>query len=577
MPRIHRLDSRTIDRIAAGEVVERPASLAKELLENALDAGATNIEIDVEGGGVASLRVRDDGCGMSAEDARLALERHATSKIRSEEDLAGVASFGFRGEALPSIAAVARLTLTTSDGTSASATRVVVDFGGEPVVSPAARPRGTDVVVERLFEKTPARRKFLKTPEAEGREITRTVLRAALSHPPVAFVLRSNGKEILTAPAAADRAARITQVLGKDTVGELAPFEARSGDLRLSGFATRGSVTFASRRLQFFSVNGRTVEDRGISRAVRDAAREVIRTDRHPGVFLNLTVPAGFVDVNVSPTKTEVRFTHPSAIYRLVFHGLTAALAAGKEERRLVPVPPANFSVAEAHEVYADKPVETASRGRHRLRLEIESPGEPPRTVEVQTEKPPALAALAQHDDSYILATGEAGLLVLDQHAAHERVLYEKMAERLRSGREIAQALLQPERIELSPDDAQTLSESLPVLGQLGFEIEPLSGRTYSVSAIPAEMAGREAARILRDVLEAVGSGSRDLERRRDRLLATLACRSAITIHHRLSREEMDRLLSDWSRCRDRFTCPHGRPVALSLSDADLETFFKRR
>lgn len=577
MPRIHVLDSRTIDRIAAGEVVERPASVVKELVENALDAGASKIEVEITGGGVEGIRVRDDGSGMSPEDARLSVRRHATSKIRSEEDLSRVASFGFRGEALPSIASVSRFTLTTSEGTSPEGVRITVDYGAEPAVSPAAHPRGTDVWVEDLFSRTPARRKFLKTPEAEAREIVRILTRAALAHPSVAFLLRSKGKEVLSAPAATDRTARITQVFGKDTVGELLAFEARSGELGLSGLVTRGSITFATRRLQFFYVNGRAIEDRGVARAVQDAAKEAIRTSRHPGAFLFLTAPEGSVDVNVSPAKTEVRFSRPSEIYRLVFHGLLSALAAGKEERRLVPVPSHDFSVAEAREVYAAPREHAEGRKGKTLRVEIESPGEPSRTVEVAAEKPVLLEALSQYDDSYILAEGETGLLIIDQHAAHERVLYEKMSERASAGRAFSQALLAPEVVEVSPEESQALEECLPILRSLGFDIEPLSGRTCSVASVPAEMSGREAGGVLHDVLEAVASGSRDLERRRDRVTATVACRSAVTIHHRLGHEEMKRLLADWSRCRDRFTCPHGRPVVLSLSDADLLTFFKRR
>jgi DNA mismatch repair protein MutL len=582
MTKIHLLDSRTIDRIAAGEVVERPASAVKELVENALDAGASQIEVEIVGGGIEAIRVRDDGCGMSREDARLSVQRHATSKIRSEEDLSRIASFGFRGEALPSIASVSRLTLTTSDGGSPEATRLVVDGGAEPKLSPAARARGTDVWVESLFGRTPARRKFLKSPQAEAREVARVVTRAALANPSVAFRLCSDQKELLSAPAATDRAARITQVFGKDAVGELLAFEARSQEFSLFGLATRGSLTFATRRMQFFYVNGRPVEDRGIARAVQEAARESIRTARHPGAFLYLTAPEGTVDVNVSPSKTQVRFSRPAEIYRLVFHGLLSALSAGKEERRLAPVPTRDFSVAEAGEVYAAPPETppgaSAAAGRGKtLRLEVDSPGESSKIVEVPLSKPAPVRGIGQYDDSYILAEGETGLLVIDQHAAHERVLYEKMKERVAGNRAFSQALLTPEAIDASPEEAETLAESLPVLESLGFDLEPLSGRTWSIAAVPAEMSGRHAGDALRDILEALAGGSHDLERRKDLITAAVACRSAITIHYRLSPEEMSRLLTDWIRCGDRFTCPHGRPVVLSLSDADLLTFFKRR
>jgi DNA mismatch repair protein MutL len=577
MPRIRLLDSRTIDRIAAGEVVERPASVVKELLENAIDAGARRIEVEIRGGGAERILVRDDGAGMSAADAALAVERHATSKIESEEDLAGVATFGFRGEALPSIASVSKFTLTTSDGASPEATRVRVAWGGEKSVGPAARPRGTDVLVEGLFEKTPARRKFLKSPEAESREVSRAVTRIAIAHPEVAFVLRSNGRELLSTPAAVERSARILQLFGRDVLGELLPFEARSGSWRLVGLATRGSVTFPTRRHQFFFVNGRCVEDRGVSRAIREAARETIRTDRHPGAFLFLEAGTGTVDVNVSPSKTEARFSSPAEVFRLVFHGLASALKAGKEERRLVPVPSADFSVAEAADVYAAPPAPEPGRPRRVLRMEVETPGAGPSTVEVEVDRREPLQALAQYDESFLLVAAESSLLVIDQHAAHERVLYERLLARIRSGRAFSQALLEPAVFEASAGEALRLEEATEDLAQTGFEVSARSGRTYAIAAIPADLSAEDPVRALRDVLEAIGPESRDPGRRRDRAVTTVACRSAITVHHRLSRPEMDKLLEDWSRCADRFTCPHGRPVVLSLSDADLLTFFRRR
>jgi DNA mismatch repair protein MutL len=577
MTRVRRLDSRTIDRIAAGEVVERPASVVKELVENALDAGATRIDVEIAGGGVASIRVRDDGTGMSKKDAALAIERHATSKIGSEEDLATVRTLGFRGEALPSIASVARFVLTTSDGNGAEGTRVTIDYGSPPRIEPAAGPRGTDVLVEDLFGKTPARRKFLKSPEAEAREIARAVNRAALARPEVAFSLRSNGKEVLVAPSAIDRAARAARLFGAETLGELLPFQARAGALELSGLVTRGSVTFATRRLQFLHVNGRPVEDRAVSRAITEAARESIRTDRHPAVFLYLEVPDGSVDVNVSPSKTEVRFAQPSEVFRLVFHTLLSALSAGKEERRLAPAPASDFSVSEARAVYA-APADPAGRPSARLlRLEVETPGEAPAVIDIERPPRPAARVLAQYDDSFLLVEAEAGLWIVDQHAAHERVLYEKIKQRAVQKRGFSQALLSPELWEATAEEAMTMSECGEQLARLGFEIEERSGRMFAVSGVPPELSGRDVVEVLRELVHDISSEGRDPERRADRMLATVACRSAVTIHHRLSLPECERLLGDWLDCRDRFTCPHGRPVVLSLSDADLLTFFRRR
>jgi DNA mismatch repair protein MutL len=577
MPRVHRLPSEVIDRIAAGEVVERPASVVKELVENALDAGASRIEVEVDGGGIDRILVRDDGAGMSPEDARLALERHATSKIASDDDLARVATFGFRGEALPSIASVSRLTVTTSDGSSAEAARLRIEHGGPVAGEPAARPRGTDVLVEGLFSKTPARRKFLASAEAEARAVAAAVTRAALSSPAVAFTLRSNGRETLDAPAAVDRGARILQVFGRATLGELEAFEARSGGLRLAGYATRGSVTFPSRRYQYVFVNGRPIEDRGIARAIGQAARDAIRLDRHPGAFLFLTAEPGVVDVNVSPAKTQVRFADSATAFRLVYHALNSALLAGKEERRLRSVPTGSI-VAEPPGGYRDPFAAPPSTP-----VVVPPPppdassAEPPRPAAAE-KRPPELLAIGQYRESFILASGPEGLLVIDQHAAHERTLYERIRDRIASGRVLSQKLLIRVLFEATPEEAVTLGARSADLAASGFEIEPMSGRSYAIAALPAESTERSPAETLRAALAALAeAGSADEALRRDRLAASLACRSAVTIRYHLAPEEIRHLLNDWAKTRDRFTCPHGRPVVLSLSEVDLEKHFKRR
>ena len=574
MPKIHRLSEQVIDRIAAGEVVERPASVVKELIENALDAGASRIEVDLDGGGVERILVRDDGCGMSAEDARLALERHATSKISSDEDLAAIRSYGFRGEALPSIASVAELTLTTSDGSSPEAVRLRVEYGGAVDEQTAARPRGTDVLVEKLFARTPARRKFLGKPEAEGRAATAAVTRAALANPSVAFSLRSNGRETFDAPSAVDRAARILQVFGREALGDLEEFEARSGALRLSGFATRGSITFASRRLQYLFVNGRPIEDRSLMRAVGQASRDAIRTDRHPAAFLFLTAEGGVVDVNVSPAKTQVRFADAGTAYRLVYHALHSALISGKEERRLRPVS-VETSVSEPRDPYGEEPPSAAGRLTPAV-SRVAAPSVPPAAPAQM--KPPEIVGIGQHRESYILASSAEGLLVIDQHAAHERILYERIRDRIASGRVLSQKLLMRALFEATPEEVETLAAAFEDLQAAGFEVEPMSGRSYAIAALPAEAANRDPADMLHEALAAVAEPvAGEAVSRRDRLAAGLACRSAVTIRYHLAPEEIRRLLADWAKTADRFTCPHGRPVVLSITEEDLEKYFKRR
>jgi|KBSMisStandDraft_5_1062788.scaffolds.fasta_scaffold09192_2 DNA mismatch repair protein MutL len=583
MARVHRLESSVIDRIAAGEVVERPASAVKELVENALDAGASSILIETDGGGIERILVRDDGSGMSAEDARLALERHATSKIASDADLAKVASYGFRGEALPSIASVSRLTLTTSDGSSPTgeAVRLIVDYGGEATEQPAARPRGTDVLVEGLFARTPARKKFLSSPEAESRAIAQVVTKAALGNPAVAFSLRSNGRETLDAPAAVDRGARILQVFGRDTLGEIDLFEAKSGGLRVVGYATRGSVTFPTRRLQFLFVNGRPVEDRAISRAIGQASKDAIRTDRHPAVFLFLTAEPGAVDVNVSPGKTQVRFADSATAFRLVYHALNSALLAGKEERRLRSVPPSEADpsqVAEGESGYppvellpGGSPVGVPSPPRH-------TPPSTPVPPVQEERKIPDIVPIGQHRESFIVASGPEGLLIIDQHAAHERTLYERIRDRIASGRVLSQRLLLRVLFEATPEESETLAARYADLSAAGFEIEPMSGRSWAIAALPAEATDRDPAETLRTALSALADlGSADEVLRRDKVAASVACRSAVTIRYHLAPEEIRRLIGDWAKTRDRFTCPHGRPVVLSMTEEELEKYFKRR
>jgi DNA mismatch repair protein MutL len=573
--RIHRLPSEVIDRIAAGEVVERPASVVKELLENALDAGARRVEVALEGGGVSRILVRDDGSGMSPEDARLSLERHATSKIATDEDLAGVASYGFRGEALPSIASVSKLTITTSDGSSPEAVRLSSEYGGAVREEPAGRARGTDALVEGLFARTPARKKFLSSAEAEGRAAAAAVTRAALAHPSVAFTLRSNDRELLDAPAAATRAARIVQLFGRETLGELEDFDARAGPLRLSGFATRGSVTFPSRRLQYLFINGRPVEDRALSRAISQASRDAIRTERHPGLFLFLTAGTGAVDVNVSPAKTQVRFADSATAYRLVYHAVHSALIAGKEERRLKPVPaePPPGTVSEGVETYDET---AAPPGRWTPSISRETGAALPSPP--AEKKLPEIVPIGQYRESFILASGPEGLLVIDQHAAHERILYERIRDRIASGRVLSQRLLMRVLFEASPEEAETLAARWEDLQSAGFEIEPMSGRSYGIAALPAEATDRAPADTLHEVLARMAeSGAEDLPARRDRLSASLACRSAVTIRYHLAPEEIRRLLADWVKTADRFTCPHGRPVVLSMSEDELEKFFKRK
>ncbi len=346
----------------------------------------------------------------------------------------------------------------------------------------------------------------------------------------------------------------------------------------MAGYATRGSVTFPNRRYQYLFVNGRPVEDRALSKAISQASRDAIRIDRHPAVFLYLTAEAGAVDVNVSPAKTQVRFADAATAFRLVYHALNSALVAGKEERKLRSVPSGDV-VAESPAPYRDPfavapgaPVGVPPPPRLDAHSELARPSRPPQG------RPPDIQPIGQHRESYILASGEEGLLIIDQHAAHERTLYERIRDRISSGRMLSQRLLLRVLFEATPEEVETLAARFADLAAAGFEIEPMSGRSYAIAALPAESTDRDPGETLRMALASLAdAGSADEPLRRDKLAASIACRSAVTIRYHLAPEEIRRLIADWSRTQDRFTCPHGRPVVLSMSEEELEKYFKRR
>jgi DNA mismatch repair protein MutL len=597
------LPSALVDQIAAGEVVERPASAVKELVENALDAGARRVAVDVEGGGVTRISVLDDGSGMGPEDAALALERHATSKIRSFEDLTRVATMGFRGEALPSIASVSRLVLTTSPDGSGLGAEVVADRGGRPAVRPARHPKGTRVVVEDLFGAVPARRKFLKSAEGELRAVVRTLTTLALANPSVAFMLRAGPRLLLDLPAAPDAAARFREILGDALPVPALPVAFAHGGMALAGAVTPPAVTFASRANQWFFVNGRAVKDATVAHAVSLAAREVLRNDRQPGFVLFLTCEPGACDVNVHPQKLEVRFREPNTVHALVHRGLVAALTGGKGAVAIEGAAfgdggrgPGDFSERGRGQGSGSWLGEGAARygagasgGRADTQtlLDAIAPGLSPSSYSeeisssVSSSPLGTLRLLGQYRDSFLVAEGEDGLVLIDQHVAHERVRYERFLAKLETGAPASQALLTPLTFEARPEEAALLSRSDDLLASAGFAVSELSGRTFLVTAAPAEMRASAVVPALRDFLDRLATlpeGSAAAPAlRREVLAASLACRGAITINHRLAPAEAARLLADLAACRDPWTCPHGRPILLSFAHAEVEKRFGRR
>ena len=578
MPAIRRLSDATINRIAAGEVIERPAAAVKELVENALDAGARRIEVLLTGGGIARMEIIDDGCGIAADQLALALERHATSKL-ADETLVRIATLGFRGEALPSIGAAARLTLISRPEGQDSACRVQVAGGAIGPVAPAPGVKGTRAIVEDLFYATPARRKFLRSPRAEGDAAERAVWRLALAAPHVAFRLVADERVIFDLPAQ-DEAARVAALFGRETASSLLPLEAERDGVRLTGLIGPASLSRATMALQSFVVNGRPVVDPLLRLGLRLAYRDVVPAGRHAVAALRLTVPDEALDVNVHPAKTELRFADGNGVRSLLIGAIGRALArpvslanapVALPSLALRPPPSASWP--------APRPPGPVARGFAEAELALAAPpaarvfAPPPMPEAAPVPEHPLGAPIAQILDTYILAAAPDGALVLvDQHAAHERLTEERLREEFSAGRIAAQPLLVPVVVEVSPSEAARLLAESETLARLGLEIEAFGPGAVLVRAVPAALKNPDAAGLLRDLAEefAEADAPLALEARLDAALARLACHRSIRAGRRLQREEME-------ATPRAATCSHGRPTFLKLTRAELEKMFGRR
>jgi len=587
MPRIHLLPNDLVNQIAAGEVVERPASVVKELIENAIDAGATAIEVRLENGGKKLIEVRDNGCGMPEEDARLALERHATSKIRDFDDLTRVRTLGFRGEALPSIASVSRFLLTTSDNENGEATELECDpLTGARNVRPAARDRGTTIAVRELFENVPARRKFLRSADAEFRSIVTIVSSYALPLPRVAFRLEHNARVVLDlAPASGDRE-RIVQILGNETRDALAPIEGEIGEARAAGYVTRG-IRFGSRRNQFFFVNGRLVKDRVLTHAANRAA-DAFDFDGHPAIVLFLDVPPELVDVNVHPAKTEVRFRDSSQVHVVVEQSIKRALGGAEEGAALIEnaAPGTQHSALFPARRYDDPSPRWTSQFTPLFQREqplVQPPVRGAAAVELEEEAPPQLGDLqgrviGQYRLSYILLDTPGGLRLVDQHVAHERVLYDGYLARLEARAPVSQQLLTPLIYESGAAESAALESHIDELRAVGFDIERFSGNAFAIAAVPPELVRNDVDTFLRKLIDAsLEEKSSHVTRVRERIAASLACQAAIKVHRPLGGEEMARIVAQLLQSSNPFACPHGRPIIVDIRHLDIEKHFHRK
>src|SRR6201996_5889139 len=648
MGRIRVLTDQVANQIAAGEVVDRPASVVKELLENALDAGATRIRIEVEGGGRKLIRIVDNGCGMVRDDALLAFERHATSKLRTSDDLLAIATLGFRGEALPSIASIARLDLETRAAEEAAGTRIEIVGGRMHRVEDAGLPPGTTIAVRDLFFNTPARRKFLKSETTELSHVTALVTHYALAHPDKHFELHSATHALLQAPPVAQPADRIFQIFGKETLDHLLPVAAEvdlervglpapppwkqdeeyeppvPGHLRLSGFTSKPELEKLNRNSICSFVNRRLVRDRLLLHAVSEAYRNILPPTSFPVVLLFLELPPEEVDVNVHPAKTEVRFRQPGFIHDFVRDtlrnkivqwrpamGFLAALethavaspsllpsvsalpgapesapfSGNAESFTLEPLRPAPLATRLDFTAAANGTVIAAEEGAALAILTAELPpasAQPaPTPIADEAATLHALASLkpiGHLRESFILATNEEGLWIIDQHVAHERVLFEKILSAREVERVQRQRLLMPLLIDLTPAQMVAFAQIAAELESNGFEVEPFGPRTLAIKAAPVGLEGRELERMLVEVLEQVDrlDQRENLGTARARIAASIACHSAIKVNMPLDPERMAWLLRELGKTELPTSCPHGRPIALRYSWKDIERAFHR-
>jgi DNA mismatch repair protein MutL len=573
MARIHPLPDLLISQIAAGEVVERPASVLKELIENSLDAGATKIDVQLEEGGVKLIRVADDGAGIEPDDLPLALARHATSKIATLDDLERVASYGFRGEALASVASVARVTLTSRTSLHPHAWKV--SDGGTPLSprEPAALERGTVVEVADLYFNTPARRKFLKSESTEYTHCDVVLTRMALARPDVDFILMHNRavKRRLIATDAADFARRARDLLGNDFPAHARTVEAQGGPLRLMGLAALPAYSRASRDEQYFYVNGRFVRDKLLSHAAREAYADVLHGARHPAYVLFLTLDPTAVDVNVHPAKTEVRFRDSRGVHQFVFHALTRALAQPVIQATTPATTTPAFTRQSQQSFSVEEPHSTAAAYLDFAKQAYSEPAPQPAAQ-------PLGYAIAQLHGLYVLAQNEAGLILVDQHAAHERILYERLKNQVEAGPPPTQALLVPAVIAVSEKDVATAEEQAEVLTALGFDVSHGGPRHLTLRAVPALLAGGDVGALLRVLLAELAEHptSRVVEAQRNELLATMACHGAVRGKRNLTLPEMNALLREMEATDRADQCNHGRPTWRQVSLAEIDALFMR-
>lgn len=590
-------------KIAAGEVVERPASILKELLENALDAAATDIIVELEKGGRDAIKVIDNGEGIESAEVHLAFERFATSKIYQFDDIYKVRSYGFRGEALPSIGAISRVEMVTRKESSLSGTRVVVEAGQLKSITDTGCPVGTSVWVNHIFDPVPVRKKFLKTEATEQGYCMDVITRMALSHPEVRIRVVAHGREILNVPATGDTSERVSLVLGKDFVDHMLSVKGAGGGMTVLGFASKPDFTRSSTKQLYYFVNKRFIRDYLLNHAVMTAYRRLIEAKKYPAAVLFIDLPPGDVDVNVHPAKMEVRFRNPRGIYDVVVEALVHALAniwpASLGEKSKTMREGYGERVQEALKRYRvssgggklffNKTLIDYPKPRPAIEQipEKEQSQISPKGIRIEQDIPgnglnfTDLEYIGQFAGTYLVFSSSDGLTLVDQHAAHERVLFDKFKKEKATGDEkmMSQRLLIPEVASLSPGEFAVIIEFMKVLESMGIEVEPFGEKTVIVKSVPAALSHVEPKSLFLEVIEELSNAERtlSLEERQEKLFAILACKGAVKANQKLSEAEVMRLCRDLDATQFSSTCPHGRPVYISFNLRDIERMFKRK
>lgn len=579
MGRILILDPQVAAQIAAGEVITRPAAVVKELVENSLDAGARTITVELEEGGRHRLRVVDDGCGMTMAEAHLSLERHATSKLRAETDLLNISTLGFRGEALPSIAAVSRLELITRTPEEPMGCRLVVRAGELQEASPWAAAAGTQVTVAEIFFNTPARRKFLKSKEAEQAYILEGLRHLALGYPEVHFLLKGAAKTYLAAPPHASLVERVAALYGPELAGRLLPLDLGQGPWRVTGLISDPDFSLASSRFQVFLVNRRVVQDRLLAAVLKEVYQGLLPRGRHAAAVVLLTLPLDQVDVNVHPAKAEVRFQEPGRIYALLLSALRQGLGPlqGVGPRYTVTWQPESLARAQEEAQPLASPL--AEPGLSTFYPEARGEAQPASGVTPRFLSPfrfQDLLVIGQLQHTYILAQGPEGLILIDQHAAHERVLYESLKSR--EGAASRQSLLFPRVVEVSPAQADWVKENLEVLSQAGLTLEPFGGAAFLLSAAPACLAQADLEAVVLSAVEALAPLKSQAQPQAvlEQALTLMACHGAIKAGQHLEFQEIQALLAQLDNLAVSSHCPHGRPLWRLIPYGEIRHSFRR-